>query len=294
MHSSALRTVVLAITVVLLALAGEWFLWAAYEEDEVSCQQTSLPASLPELPDASGVAASQRTPGLLWAVNDSAPVLFGIDDAGEVTAHLTVEGAPITDWEDVSVGRCARGSCLYIADIGDNKERRASVRLYRIPEPGPHEKATAAAEIFEAQYPDRPHDAEGLFVTPDGTAYLLTKESRTGALYRFPPLEPGKMLTLERLAVLPVPNITDADASPDGDWVLVRNADELVFYRTSALLDGDVEHGAVVKVSDAGESKGKGVTFSGRGDVFLAGGGSSKRQPGTLVALRCTLPDKAR
>ena len=56
-------TVVLAFAVVLSATAGEWFLAAVYGEDEVRCQQSSVPASLTAVPEASGIAASRRTIG---------------------------------------------------------------------------------------------------------------------------------------------------------------------------------------------------------------------------------------
>src|SRR5688572_19556551 len=144
-------TIVLAVTVVLSAIAGEWFLAAVYGEDEVRCQQTSVPSSLTALPEASGIAASRRTPGLLWMINDSSPaVLFGVSESGATNARVQVSGADITDWEDLSIAPCAGGNCLFIGDIGDNDGVRSSIRVYRIPEPSSTETATRAAEVFEA------------------------------------------------------------------------------------------------------------------------------------------------
>jgi hypothetical protein len=286
----AARTVTLAFAVIFLAAIGEWFLAAVYGEDEVGCRQASLPASLPSLPEASGVAASRRTPGLLWSMNDSGePVVTALNDQGEVKGRVRVAGATVADWEDVSVGRCAGGSCLYIADVGDNRERRSTVRFYRVPEPRPGDTMTAAAESVEAKYPDRAHDAEAAFVTPDGTAYVITKE-RPAGLYRLPHFDPGTTQTLERVAMLPMPKVTDADASPDGEWVVVRNPDEVVFYRTRELLKGDVEHGAAVKVNGFGEPQGEGVTFGTGGIVYLAGEGGGRHAPGTLLSLQCRMP----
>jgi hypothetical protein len=291
MRASGLQTLFLAFVLVVLAVAGEWFLAAVYGEDEVRCEQASVPAALPALPEASGVAASRRTPGLVWAINDSGPaILYGLSDSGEVRTRVQVSGASITDWEDISLGRCAGGTCVYIADIGDNNERRSGIRLYRVPEPAAHDTTTSAAEVFEARYPDHPHDAEAAFVTTDGTVYVVTKDALVGTLYRFPALESGKLLMLQRVATLPASKITDADASSDGAWIAVRNHEEVVFYRTSALLNGDVEHGAAVRLTSYGEAQGEGVTFADRGTIFLASEGGGKKAPGSLLQLRCSLP----
>jgi hypothetical protein len=284
-------TLWLATLVVFLAVCGEWFLAAVYGENEVRCDQASVPVPLPALPEASGIAASRRTTGLLWSVNDSSPaVLFGLNDAGDVLARVQVTGASVTDWEDISVAGCAQGSCLYIADIGDNDERRASIRVYRVPEPSAGDARTSSAEVFEARYPDRPHDAEASFVTRDGSVYIVTKEALAGSLYRYPALETGRTVTLERVAMLPISKITDADTSADGSWLAVRSGDEAVFYRTDALLEGDVEHGAAVLLKPFDEPQGEGITFRDRDTVFLAGEGGKKGVPGTLRQLRCRFP----
>ena len=96
-------------------------------------------------------------------------------------------GAAVDDWEDLAVGPCPEGSCLYIADIGDNNRARRQITIYRVPEPRPDDKATAARRGMDVAYPDGAHDAEALFVTPNGQLFLVSKENaRTTALYRVP------------------------------------------------------------------------------------------------------------
>src|SRR5688500_4220476 len=132
--------------------------------------------ALPELPEASGVALSRRTPGLLWAHNDSSePVLFALDTTGAVKGRVRVTGAEVSDWEDVSAGPCPQGSCLYIADIGDNNRARRRVRIYRVPEPRAEDRATQPADIFEAVYPDGAQDAEAAFITGADDLFVVTK-----------------------------------------------------------------------------------------------------------------------
>jgi hypothetical protein len=108
-------------------------------------------------------------------------------------------------------------------------------------------------------------------------------------VYRFPLTNHG-VATLERSAVLPLNNVTDADASPDGARVAVRTKEDVVFYRTSELLAGDVEHGIAVSTGDVGEPQGEGVSFGPSGLVVLAGeggGGKHSQEPGTLGTLQC-------
>jgi hypothetical protein len=88
----------------------------------------------PRIGESSGVAASRRSPGVLWTHNDSGdrPYLFATDTSGAALGTFSVTGARNVDWEDIALGRCAGATCLYLADTGDNNERRSSVALYRL------------------------------------------------------------------------------------------------------------------------------------------------------------------
>ena len=107
---------------------------------------------LPELPEASGLAISRRTTGLLWSHNDSgnATVLFALDTSGKVRGRIRL---PVLtrDWEDVSAANCTTGSCLYIADIGDNGLARRDISIYRVPEPQPGDAETARQDDSRAR-----------------------------------------------------------------------------------------------------------------------------------------------
>jgi hypothetical protein len=92
----------------------------------------------------------------------------------------------------------ARGGCLWVGDVGDNAAAgyggdgaRASVTLYRVPEPlgalagglpprrgrsGPAlPTTTASAVALGVRYADGPRDVEAMAVFPDGDAWLITK-----------------------------------------------------------------------------------------------------------------------
>ena len=155
---------------------------------------------LQRVPEASGVAFSQRTPGVVWTHNDSKkPIVWALSDKGAVLGSVHVTGAGIVNWEDIAVAPCPGGSCLYIGDIGDNLASRSSITIYRTPEPAPNARATDQVETMYAKYPDRPRDAEALIVLPKGDMFVVTKgEDGPSYVYRIPtPFRNGETVTLE-------------------------------------------------------------------------------------------------
>ena len=262
------------------------------------CRAGNLVARLPEIPEASGLALSRRHTGLLWTHNDSGkPILYAIGVDGHVRAQVAVTGAQVDDWETVATGSCPQGSCVYIGDIGDNKEARQSITVYRVPEPALNDAATARAEAFPATYPEGPRDAEAFFVGTDGTLFIVTKgEGSPISVYRFPAgAGPGATARLERVATLARKadkdeRITDADLSPDGQWVALRTRDRVEFYRTDALLRGSTDEPMEVDVSGLREPQGEGIAVGSDGTVFLAGESGDGVRGGTLAPLSCKLP----
>lgn len=241
-----------------------------------------------DLPEASGVALSRRTPTLLWSHNDSGqPLIVALDASGVVKGRVQVAGARVDDWEDISAGPCAQGSCLYIADIGDNNRARRQIVVYRVPEPRADDAMTQPAEPFEGVYPDGPHDAEALFVTGADDLFIVTKAADTAtALYRFPkPLRAGAPQRLELVARLPIARVTGAGASPDGAWVALRTNEDVSFYPAGDLLAGKAGQPRRISLRSLREPQGEGVTIGTGGIVYLVGEG----RPGTLAGLRCTL-----
>ena len=153
-----------------------------------------------QVPEASGVAFSGRTPGVVWTHNDSKkPIVYALSDKGALLGPVRVTGAEIVNWEDIAVAPCPRGSCLYIGDIGDNRASRASITIYRTPAPPPNANATDQVEAMHAKYPDRPRDAEALVVLPKGDMFVITKgEDGPSYVYRVPtPFRNGETVTLE-------------------------------------------------------------------------------------------------
>jgi len=282
-----------------------WLMTAAPAGAQQPCRIASARSLLPDLPEASGLAASRRNPGVLWTHNDSGdPFVFALTATGGVKGRVRVTGAQVWDWEDVAVGPCPKGTCLYIADIGDNDRRRRTITIYRTPEPLPGDAQTENVEVLRAMYPDGAHDAEALIVLPGGDMLVVTKGNAVpAALYRIrSPFRDGATVPLERVAaLLPTkPNgkdtsaarntrITDADASPDGRWIVLRTPRSLMFYEAGAFASGQIREVSHFDLAPAREPQGEGVALSADGDVWLVGEGGGKSQPGTFLRLSCSL-----
>lgn len=269
------------------------------------CRVASGVARLRELPEASGIAASRRTPGVLWSHNDSGePLVFALTAAGAVRGRVRVTGARLVDWEAVAVGTCPQGTCLYLADIGDNDARRRSITIYRTPEPAPGETASAPVEALHATYPDGPQDAEAFILLPGGAMLIVTKgDMGPVALYRFPsPFQDGATVALERVALL-VPavgkgkramvarpdRITDAGVSPDGRWIVLRTNRAIRFYEARDFAAGRIRAAYQYDIGFLGEPQGEGVALSANGAVWLAGEGGGRGKPGSFARPSCTL-----
>src|SRR5215207_364043 len=123
----------------------------AAAEQPRRCQPSAALVRVPELPEGSGLAASRRTPGRFWSHNDSGDaVLFALDGTGHVNGRVSLAGANVEDWEAIAIGPCPSGSCIYLADIGDNDARRKRITIYRVAEPAEASGSIQATDVFYA------------------------------------------------------------------------------------------------------------------------------------------------
>lgn len=239
----------------------------------------------PELPELSGLAASQRHPGVFWAHNDSGGdfMLFALDDTGALRARLTLTGAEPRDIEDVAVGPCAPGDprpCVFLADIGDNFERRRDgVRLYRLPEPETLTDATVPVEVLSFTYPDGAHDAEALVVEArSGRLAVITKSRDSlGDVYALERPRPGATVQAAKLGTLEVPEgldraATAASLHPSGQRLLLRTYTRVWEVRQpDATRLEDLLKGQLVEVPGASQAQAEAITFLQDGDGYLLG-----------------------
>lgn len=259
--------------------------------------------------ESSGVAPSRRTPGLLWTHDDSGepPYLFATDTTGAVRGTFSVTGARNLDWEDIALGPCGRSECLYLADTGDNSERRSVVVLYRVPEPSLPDRRpkqvrpTAPAQAVTFRYPDGPHDVEAMWVGPNGDVHLVSK-GRTGRIrhYRIRAASwtSPRPVTAELLEALPVPvrsrldYVTGAALSPDARIVAVRSYASVYFFYL--LHNGRLALPPAPRACDvrALGIQGEGVGWLDR-DVLVLTSERAILPAGTIAVARCALPRPA-
>ncbi len=268
--------------------------------------QQALPVSLvqtgttsePALAEASGAAASKANPGLFWTVGDSGnpPELLAIDTTGALIGSFTLESVPNRDWEAVSVGPCGDSTCVYIADTGDNGERRDNVAIHRLVEPevdpGSRQRITAV-ETLHIKYQHGPHDVEAMGVLPDGTILLVTKGRSGGVLAYELPAEAwrrGGGAVAVRTDSLPIDAdlrngrlVTDLAIDPTGRRVAVRTyRDVYLFTRDST---GRHSPQRACDILGA-EPQGEGITWLPDGRLLLVSErGMFKR--GSINILQC-------
>ena len=261
--------------------------WGMRPDDGAGpCEVASGPVGFPEIPESSGLAVSRLNPALLWSHNDSgsAAVLFAIDTAGTVHGRVSVPVAT-RDWEDVSAGPCPSGNCLYVADIGDNRRARTSVKIYRVPEPAPGDATTAPPEAFTATYDDGPHNAEAMFVV--GADLFIVTRDRIGGLYRAT-VAGSQELTFQRIGQLGLTQVTDAETAPDERSVVVRTEHEAVFYRLDDQKLGDPF--LRIPLDGLKEPQGEGVALDGS-MLYLSTEGRAWSRGGRLLSLRCNVTE---
>ena len=112
--------------------------------------------------EASGIAVSRSVPNRLYHINDSGdgPHFYSTDTKGGQTQKIRVGGLLGQDVEDLTYGKCGDSNCIFIADIGDNKERRSSVQIAVVKEEAKFGSRVDAIKVITVRYPDGAHNAE--------------------------------------------------------------------------------------------------------------------------------------
>jgi len=190
--------------------------------------------------------------------------------------------------------RCAEGSCLYVADTGDNQERQAQVALYRLPEPDGRADGTAAADRYLMRFPDGPRDVEAMYILPDERVFFVTKgRNHPVTIFRYPPpLRPDTVVTLEPVQVMssgpvaPPRYVTGASATLDGSTVVIRTYETLEFYSVTSNEELRPLDDARVNLRTLREPQGEAVAFLPDGRLVLSSESGFTSLP-SIVMLSC-------
>ena len=287
----------------------------------LSCGPATVVAILPEsLLEASGIARDPRRNNLFWLHNDggSETLLFGVDTMGVVLTTARVLDVPNRDIEDAAIGRCGSDWCVYLGDIGDNRSRRSSVQVHRVPLPalpdpdidsatkkGVIDQEVTALSSWELKYPDGPRDAESLVIDDArGQLSVISKGRRSAGvvLYSIDVAELEQAdhspMTLRRIGRLAIPIggnssqlITAADLSPDGALLALRSYASLYVLPWSGASSQDTTLAPKsASLFLAFEPQGEGLTWGSEGEfLYLASEGRNGRPP-QLSRIRCRAP----
>lgn len=237
-----------------------------------------------ELAEVSGVAASAVNDDVFYAHNDrgDSSRLFAFTRSGRHLASFEVKKSKNEDWEDLALGPCAEGSCLYIADTGDNDLERIEAVIYRVVEPdlAAAGETALASERFPFRYPDGPHDVEAMLVHPSsGVVTLVTKEkSGPAGVYEVNlPATVGETVTAVKRGELDPPQgdneITGGAIHPEATGLLLRTKTHLFYYAMEpGQSAAEAIMGAGCSIPVADERRGEAVTWLRSGAGFLTVG----------------------
>ncbi len=207
------------------------------------------------LVEASGLVASRKQQGVLWLHNDSGNQanLLAMNRSGQDLGQFKLDGCDCIDWEDLALGPgpVPGRDYLYVSDSGTNTHARSDIVIYRVPEPqvepgGQDPQPVRGVAGLSFSYPNqRVFDVEAVFVDPlDGALYQITK-SPTGRSLVLRANAPFSTTRTNALKVVARPifphtgkrgseQVTAADISSDGRWLLVKTYTEIYLWPRSA------------------------------------------------------------
>lgn len=225
----------------------------------------------PELVEASGLAASRTTSGVLWSHNDSrgTATLYAFTGDGKDLGSYGVPGAFALDWEDMSAGPGPQGEgdFLYVGDIGDNFDIRGGlITVYRVPDVDPSDLEGSFPESLALtyRYPGEGHNAEALFIDPTEPAlYLITKDKNEALVFKAPIDRSDEPAELELVSSLSLgAEVTAADMSADGSTLVVRGYQTVwMWHRESGVSITDMFHEDPCLAPSPEEHQGEAITF---------------------------------
>jgi len=247
--------------------------------------------------EPSGIAVGIKSPDVLYVHNDSGDSarFFAIDRrSGQTRAEIDVPHADNRDWEDIAVEPDLRGvPSVWLGDIGDNDEMRASISVYRVDEPAVSPAlgqtlTETGTQRWRLRYPDGPHDAEALAVdTAHRSMYIVTKStSQPAQVYRAaltPPGDDVQILTRVGAIEIKLPKvfglpsvayseITAADYSPQQKLFIVRTYLDVWSWKVPTDIPSALKT-PPTKLFNAIQKQGEGVAIDGRSVWLNSEGG---------------------
>lgn len=235
------------------------------------------------LVEASGMAASRTSPGVLWTHNDSrdGARVYAVGPDGADLGGFDIAGALAFDWEDMAAGPGSdpAQSMLFFGDIGDNFSIRGGrITVYRVPEPDPGsiDGPIEGAVPLEYQYPDGVYNAEALFVAEE-SIFVVTKDRAEARVYRGDATGDGSAVeTLQLVTVLPLgAEVSGADVSWDGSTITFRGYSTVwMWHRPPGVQIADALAAEPCTAPSPDEVQGESIAFLADGSYATVSEGS--------------------
>lgn len=179
--------------------------------------------------ESSGLAFVEDT---MLTVNDAggeAVIYCSAGTTGQTTGTIRYATKDPVDVEAIATGP---DGTIWVGDVGDNQAERDSIALFRIspgtPLSGDH---YSPAKRIQLSYPDGPHNAEAVLVSPDtGEVLIVTKSETEPAVYSAGTKpKNGTVLTRIRDKYLPK-NVSDGSFDSTGTQIWLRNDNTVSVY----------------------------------------------------------------
>lgn len=241
-----------------------------------------------QIGEASGIAVSQKNPGVVWTHNDGgSSKVYALSLEGKLLATFDLNKS-VGDFEDIAAGPGPEsGAYLYAGDIGggaDPSGFRQEIRILRAREPvvslewasDPPSSKLSGVEVFTLRYPDGSFDAETLMIDPiTHDVLVVTKLDSGGRVYRAN-LGTGpaqSTLTLEYVVTVPLSLTSGGAIASDGSQILLRREDIAVIWNrcdNQSVADALKQSGQIVPIIGPPlEPNGEGIDFLPFGQGYL-------------------------
>jgi hypothetical protein len=245
-----------------------------------------------KLREISGLAASVQNKGMLWAHNDGGndAEIFLIDQKMNIRLTCRLKGIVNRDWEDIAVGPgpVPGKFYVYVGDIGDNLEIFRYKRVYRFEEPiatpGNNVIIVSKFDTITIDLPDGAKDAEAMLIDPlSKDLYLISKNAQPACLYQTKyPYSPKDTVIAEKVTAIPFRKIVAADFSADGKEVIIKNYDNVYYWKMNGQPLGTVLKEKPYIVEYQKEPQGEAIAFSRTGSGFFTASEKTKGEKSYL------------
>jgi hypothetical protein len=202
--------------------------------------------------------------GLFLTTNDSGDPgrVFAVDRSGRLVG--------VTHWSDDPTDTEALAPAghgfVWVGDIGDNRARRSSIEIARVP--AGRGDRTVHPTTYRLAYADGATDAETLMRDPtSGRLYVASKNAFGGVLYALPEHLDASRTNRMRAVGRVLPLATDGSFFPDGRHLIVRNYGSAVVYAWPSLEP-------VGSVALPYQRQGEGISVADDGKVYVSSEGA--------------------